>query len=63
MRRLIDEVSKHKIILLTTRITKEKLERALELSKKTADYYFEDVDKLEREVRISIKMQPNPGIT
>ena len=40
------------MILLTTRVTKEKLERALDLSKKTADYYFEDAAKLEGEVII-----------
>ena len=31
LKRLIDEVSKYKMILLTTRRTKEKLERALEI--------------------------------
>ena len=50
LRRLIDEVSKHKIILLTTRRTKEKLERALEISKKKENDTFEDVVRLEGEV-------------
>ena len=38
------------MILLTTRRTKEKLERALELSKKKENYTFEDVARLEIEV-------------
>ena len=38
------------MILLTTRRTKEKLEQALELSKKKANYAFEDVARLELEV-------------
>ena len=41
---------KHKMILLTTRHTKEKLELALEVSKKKANYAFEDVDTLEGEL-------------
>ena len=40
LRRLIDEVSEHKMILLTTSHTKEKLERALELSNKKANDTF-----------------------
>ena len=36
-------MSKHKIILLTARQTKENLERALELSKKKENDVFEDV--------------------
>ena len=54
LRHLIDEVSKHKIILLTTRRTKEKLELDLELSKKKANDVFEDV-------AISSQRQPNTG--
>ena len=50
LRRLIDEVSKHKMILLTTRRTKEKLERVLELSKNKENDTFEDVVRLEGEV-------------
>ena len=50
LRRLIDEVSKHKMILLTTRRTKEKLERALELSNKKANDAFEGVASLEGEL-------------
>ena len=50
LRRLIYEVSKHKMILLTTRRTKENLERALEISKQKANDTFEDVDRLEGEV-------------
>ena len=38
------------MILLTTRSTKEKLEQALEISKKKANYAFEDVARLELEV-------------
>ena len=43
-------MSKHKIILLTISCTKEKIERALELSKKKANDAFEDVAILEGEV-------------
>ena len=43
-------MSKHKMILLTTRRRKEKLERALDLSKKKANYAFEYVARLEGEV-------------
>ena len=43
-------MSKHKIILLTTRRTKKKLEQYLELSKKKANDAFEDVARLEGEV-------------
>ena len=50
LRRLIDEVSEHKMILLTTSHTKEKLERALELLNKKSNDAYEDVDRLEREV-------------
>ena len=38
------------MILLTTRRTKEKLEQALDLSKKKANDAFEDVARLEGEV-------------
>ena len=48
-------MSKHKIILLTTRGTKENLERALELSKEKANDDFEDVARLEGEVQ---KLKP-----
>ena len=48
LRRLIDEVS---MILLTTRRTKEKLEQALDLSKKKTNDAFEDVARIEEEVR------------
>ena len=47
LRRLIYEVSKHKMILLTTSHTKEKLELDLELSKETSNDTFEDVDRIE----------------
>ena len=50
LRRLIDEVPKHKMLLLTTRLTKEKLEQALELSKKKSNNTFEYVARLEEEV-------------
>ena len=50
LRRLIYEVSKNKMILLTTRRTKEKLERALELSKKNTNDAFEGVARLEGEL-------------
>ena len=50
LRRLIYEVSKHKIILLITRRTKENLERYLDLSKKKANDAFEDVARLEGEL-------------
>ena len=50
LRCLIDWVSKHKMILLTTRRTKEKLERAFDLSKKKSNDAFEDVARLEGEV-------------
>ena len=46
LRRLIYEVSKNKMILLTTRRTKEKLEWALEISKKKKNDTFEDVARL-----------------
>ena len=39
------------MILLTTRRTKEKLEQALELAKKKKNDAFEDVARLEEEVR------------
>ena len=41
LRRLIDELSKHKRILLTKRRTKGKLEQSLELSKKKVNDTFE----------------------
>ena len=50
MIRLIDEVSKHKMVLLSTRRIKEKLEQALELSKKKSNDTFEDVARIEGEV-------------
>ena len=63
LRRLIDKVSKHKMILLTIRCTKEKLERALDISKKKADDAFKYVASLEGNVGRSIKSQPKPGRT
>ena len=50
MRRLIYEVPKQNMVLLTTSCTKEKLKRALDLSKKKANDTFEDVARLEGEV-------------
>ena len=50
MIRLIDEVSKHKMVLLSTRRIKEKLEQALELSKKKSNDTFEDVVRSKGEV-------------
>ena len=38
------------MVLLTTRRTKEKLERAFDISNKNANDAFEDVDRLEGEV-------------
>ena len=55
LRLLLEEVSKHKIILFTTKRTKEKLEWDLELSIKNTDDVFEDVARLGGEVR---KLKP-----
>ena len=48
--RLIYEVSKHKMILLTTRRKKEKSEQSLEISNKNSNYAFEYVARLEVKV-------------
>ena len=51
------------MILLTTRHTQEKLERALEISKKKANDASEYVGRLEGKIGSSINRHPNPGIT
>ena len=48
------------MILLTTRFTKKKLEKYLDISKKKADAAFEDLDRLEVKVGVSRKRHPNP---
>ena len=47
LRRLIDKDSKHKMILLNTRGTKERFERALKVPNKMEYSAFEDVDRIE----------------
>ena len=50
------------MVLLTTRRTKEKLERALDLSKKKENDAFKDVAMLERAVENSIDRNLNSGM-
>ena len=47
LRRIIHEVSKNNMILLTTRSTKKTLELALDIPKKKSDDAFEDLDRLD----------------
>ena len=63
MRRLIDEVSKHRMILLTIIRTKKKLGKSLDISNKNSYDFFEDVARLEGKLGISSKSHPRPGIT
>ena len=51
------------MILLTTRHTKEKLEQALELSKKKENNGFEDVARLEGSLGSSSKRRIKPVTT
>ena len=47
LRRIIHEVSKNNMILLTTSSTKKTLELALDIPKEKSDDAFEDLDRLD----------------